>query len=337
MKRLLRAIAATTLVGGILVTGSPASATVTCEQDEFSQPFITMTGDRDVVRVKVGGTGTQIMWNDGSGYEPCGTATVHNTIKLTVNGVVGTPQQLIIDLVGGHFVPGEGDEPGSSDEMEFEVNLKGSTGGESSIPDVVRVEGAGAVDRLVAGSTLEAGPEFVTHVNMNPSEPDGIDSDVDIRPFGALVLAGGANGDFLWANGGFGTGDGVRVTRALTVNGEGGNDDLRGSARMGTAGRRGSACMEVSGRFSSILGRSFECLLGGADNDRLDGRGLQDDLFGHAGRDVIEGGGGDDDLWGGGGRDTLAGEAGDDRLDGGPDHDRCVGGTGADTVANCEA
>jgi Ca2+-binding RTX toxin-like protein len=329
----------TGLVAGLLPVAGPASATVTCTQDEFGQPFITMTGDRDVVRVKVGGTGTQIMWNDGSGYVPCGTATVLNTITLTVNGVPGTPQQLIIDLVGGPFVPGQGDEPGTSDEMEFAVNLKGGSGGggETAIPDVVRVEGAGASDRIVAGSTLEAGPAFVTHVNMNASEPDGIDSDVDIRPIGALVLTGGANADFLRANGGLGTGDGVRVSRALTVNGEGGNDNIRGSDRMGTGSRSGSACMLVSGRFSSIPGRSFECLRGAADDDRVDGRGGQDDVFGDAGLDVVEGGGGDDDLRGGGGRDTLAGEGGNDLLDGGPDRDRCVGGPGADTLVNCEA
>jgi Ca2+-binding RTX toxin-like protein len=337
-QRSVRIILVTGMVAGLLSIPGVAAATVTCEVDEFGQPFITMTGDRDVVRVTKGGTGNQIMWDDGSSFVPCETATVLNTIKLTVNGVAGTPQQLIIDLSGGPFAPGQGDEPGGSDEMEFEVNLKGGSGGggEIATPDVVRVEGAAGTDHLVAGSTLEAGPAFVTHVNLNAAEGNGIDSDVDIQPIGALALTGGTDPDFLWANGGLGTGDGLRVSRALTVIGGGGNDNMRGSDRMGTGSRAGSACMLVSGRFSSIRGRSFECLHGAADADRLDGRGGQDDLFGDGGIDVVEGGGGDDDLRGGSGRDTLAGEAGNDLLDGGPDRDRCVGGPGSDSLTNCE-
>jgi Ca2+-binding RTX toxin-like protein len=58
-------------------------------------------------------------------------------------------------------------------------------------------------------------------------------------------------------------------------------------------------------------------VLGGAQNDRIDGNG-------------------NDILIGGPGNDILVGQLGDDRLIGGGGKDKCVGGAGKDTTKSCE-
>lgn len=71
---------------------------------------------------------------------------------------------------------------------------------------------------------------------------------------------------------------------------------------------------------------------GGRDDDRLTGRGTDDDLHGAGGDDRLTGGGGDDRLYGGHGNDALNGGAGDDLLAGGHGRDRLHGAAGEDTL-----
>ena len=82
-----------------------------------------------------------------------------------------------------------------------------------------------------------------------------------------------------------------------------------------------------------------DVLIGGADNDAIEGRrgddvldgGSHSDILqGNLGRDVVLGGSGDDMVRGGGARDFVRGGSGDDFVNGGADRDVLRGGTGDD-------
>jgi Ca2+-binding RTX toxin-like protein len=111
-------------------------------------------------------------------------------------------------------------------------------------------------------------------------------------------------------------------TRAVTLAGLGGNDQLTVDASMGTvpaaiSGGSGDDTLNAEHGGNSVLS-------GNAGNDVLDGGGGNDALFG---------GIGNDDLNGGGGADLLSGGPGNDGLDGGGAdgvRDILVGGFGAD-------
>ena len=91
------------------------------------------------------------------------------------------------------------------------------------------------------------------------------------------------------------------------VNGEGGNDTLRGADLV-------------------------DNLNGGSNDDLILGRAGNDLLNGDAGNDSVLGGDGDDDVRGGTGIDTLVGNSGNDVLTAGDGTDRIVAGTGDDTL-----
>ena len=76
------------------------------------------------------------------------------------------------------------------------------------------------------------------------------------------------------------------------------------------------------------------CGFGG--NDELVGMGGRDVLIGGAGTDTARGGAGSDRAFGGGGRDSLYGGAGRDLLVGNQGSDGCFGGAGADRARSCE-
>jgi Ca2+-binding RTX toxin-like protein len=82
-------------------------------------------------------------------------------------------------------------------------------------------------------------------------------------------------------------------------------------------------------------GSGNDHLVGGPDDDLLDGRGGNDYLDGGDGDDLLTGDDGDDQLFGGAGNDWLSGDsglAGDDWLDGGEGADDLNGGGGNDTL-----
>ncbi len=97
-----------------------------------------------------------------------------------------------------------------------------------------------------------------------------------------------------------------------------------------------------------LLQPADDAIYGYSGNDRLLGRGGNDNLYGHSGNDILSGGTGDDNLYGGSGNDYLRGGTGDDNLSGsfGDDYllggvaasgqsgyDTLTGGTGEDTFA----
>lgn len=87
--------------------------------------------------------------------------------------------------------------------------------------------------------------------------------------------------------------------------------------------------------------RAMDIAFGRSGNDRLNGRGMGDDLIGGKGNDVLQGaagadhldgGPGNDRLYGGEGADTLVGGDGNDYLDEGPGHGALDGGRGNDVL-----
>jgi Ca2+-binding RTX toxin-like protein len=319
----------------------PAEATVSCTQDEFGQPFVTMTAPMDRVTMKVGPGGT-ITYDPGSGFVPCGTATTVSTETITVNDQSTGATQLIIDLSGGPFAPGFSTEGGSSPEIEFAVNL-GESSGDDTLLDLVRIQGTGGADPIAVGSG---------GINLNPTEGAGIDADVTLQGVEGLILDGLGGDDQLRADGGFGTGDDATGFRLLHLYGSAGNDITIGSDAMGAVARR-CEFLELA-VFVTVEGPATECHFGLGGADHLNGRGGRDSIFGgpqgdrvqgFGGRDLVEGDAGNDILTGNesadhlkgeAGDDRLFGDAGDDRLNGGPDVDRCRGGSGSDDFRNCE-
>ena len=121
-----------------------------------------------------------------------------------------------------------------------------------------------------------------------------------------------------------------RVT-SVTVNGEGGNDNLAGgeyNARWTLDGGAGDDTLTGGLADNNTL-------LGGDGDDQINGRsGHGSTIHGGAGDDTIAGGGGNDKLYGEAGNDSLDGDNGDDLLDGGPGQDQLKGDSVATDAGN---
>ena len=82
----------------------------------------------------------------------------------------------------------------------------------------------------------------------------------------------------------------------------------------------------------------IEVILGGAGNDRIDGRGLASQIVGGLGNDTlwgaanISGGGGHDRMTGDGNRNVLYGDSGNDTIDAGGGDDAVYAGPGRDRI-----
>ena len=311
-----------------------AGAAVSCDQDGFLQPFVTVTGtDAVALRVAPGGGISFDPGADG-GFVPCGTANVNDTITITVNGDAGTPQGLLIDLSGGFFAPGFEDEPGANDEIEFAVNLKGGT---SVIPDALWIVGTPG-----PGNPFEL--EYIAltaqGINLNQQEANAgsaLDADVLMQaPTPGVVKILGEPDIF----GTVGRKDdleshegpalGAAAANLLQLEGGAGGDILRGSASTAT---RPSCVRQTRFAFISFnVGRRAECLAGGAGGDLINGFAGDEMVLGDDGQDTIRGHEGHDRLFGGANFDTIEGMAGNDRIDGGSGPDVLIGGRGRDRI-----
>jgi Ca2+-binding RTX toxin-like protein len=335
------AIAFMLILGTSMTVSTPVVAAVTCLQDEFGQPFVTLTASLDRVTLRVGAGGA-LTYDPGTGFVPCGTATMTSTETITVNDQSSGATQLIIDLSGGPFAPGFSTEGGASPEVEFAVNL-GESPGDDTLLDLVRVRGTSASDPLAAGTD---------GINLNPTEGAGVDADVILQGMEGLILEGLEGDDIIRMDGGFGTGTDVAGLRLAHIYGGPDEDRTIGSDAMGSTARR---CEFVEFPvFVSVEGPAAECHFGLGGADHLNGGGGRDSLFGGPGADRVQGFGGrdrvegdsgpdiltgndnDDRLLGETGSDRLIAGSGDDVLEGGPGDDRCQGGTGRDRFFGCE-
>lgn len=319
------------MVLSLVLPASPAGATVSCVQDEFGQPFITLTAPGDRVEVRVG-PGGAIQFDGGPGFVSCGTATVSNTDTVTITDTSGGATSAVIALSGGPFAPGFGDEPGNSGEIEFSIRLGGQH------LDTVAVNGTDGDDLLVAGAG---------GINLNPAESTGVDADVLLDGVKEILLSGRDGDDQLRGTGGFGTGGDVAGLETFNLHGGPDRDVLRGSDEMGLQCR-----FDPAGGFGGTLPQEFiygeegndringgergDCSSGGPGDDVVQGSGGRDAVMGGAAADTVAGGDSEDQVHGDRGDDRLFGQGGNDRLNGGPDDDRCRGGPGGDDFRNCE-
>jgi Ca2+-binding RTX toxin-like protein len=237
----------------------------------------------------------------GGGY--CSPATVTNTDKIVINNTgLEDPNRENI-YIQRPFEPGFTDEPGSSDEIEFEINL-------SDARTDLSIDGQSPF--MVSNRTV-----VITlggrQLNLNANEGSGVDADVTINgPLrGRMVIEGT---DLLQDGGPFDFADDY-----IDANG--------GSGTPATPFFKPIWAYGLAG---------IDWLLGGPRNDHLFGGRHTDLVRGGGGADVLKGGKGGDAVQGQGGRDRLVGGAGADSLNGGPKRDRCIGGRGADTFESCE-
>jgi Ca2+-binding RTX toxin-like protein len=246
-----------------VVQASPAAAAITCG---FSgaQVQISLTTGGSVGTVSVlGGT---IMLNGAA----CGAATVNNTDTIKVDGAAGY-QRLVINEASGTFAPGKSDEPGSSDEIEFNVTLGDDNDG-------LYVVGTNGPDHIVFGSKA---------VNLNADETDGIDNDVvaDVIANAEECQANGSGGDDrISAAGAFRTGAGT--TCSILFFGDDDDDTLTGG--LGSSdliGDLGNDTMMAQGTGSTSFrgGLGNDTQIGDQGNDGF----LADDADG---ADVVDGG-----------------------------------------------
>lgn len=141
-------------------------------------------------------------------------ADMTNVRTIRVRSGAGD-QDLDIVLGVGRLGPGAGDEAGSSDEIEIDIDL-------GSGLDTVAVLATDAPLDVRAGSS-----GGVHLLNLNAGEQSGVDADVTIRGVERIHLSGGPAGDRMLATGGLGTGS-VLALSVLVADHAGGDDLLVG-------------------------------------------------------------------------------------------------------------
>ena len=213
MKSLARGVVLM-LAAVVLAIPAPASAVVTCSYSSATHAIsVDLSGNTGVGIVR---SGNQIFVGGSACVQlvPVVSATVMNTDAIEIEGLVGN-NGVDIDLAGGPFAPGFSDEAGTSDEIEFSVDLQGSD-------NVLRFFGRGGSDDLRAGE-----PGSAIFVNLNAGEGTGIDSDVSVSPVPDSFLFDTRGGsDLVMATGSAGTGG--PMTGTVNIDGGGGDDTLVG-------------------------------------------------------------------------------------------------------------
>jgi Ca2+-binding RTX toxin-like protein len=199
----------------------------------------------------------------------CGAATTANTDAITVTGVAGSNERLVVDQSAGGLAPGFTVETaGTVSEIELAVNL------------------GDAADQLVLTGT--AGADVLSVGTKGVSFTGDTDLDITFSPLPASVeLVGGAGNDTVTAGGGYGTSQ--AFPGAVTLRGGDGDDLLSGSL-LGDL---------------LVGGAGADTLEGSSGNDELLGEAGNDTLHGQDGNDRLVGGPGGDSLSGGNGDDTL--------------------------------
>lgn len=312
------AIAAAMTLALFLVPAG-ASASVTCGFDPDSKVVdVVLDAAGDVAIVGLQGDAVTV---DGS---PCGSAMTTSTDLIRVRDTSADATTLAIDLGGGSFAPGATDEPGTSDEIEFDVDLGSGAG------DEIRVLGSGTGDAIVVGAD---------GIQLDATETDGIDADVaPLEGAESIRLSGGGGNDELRADGGAGTG--AAAVLATAILGDSGADTLAsGAGPDALDGGSGFDTADYSGRIAPVA-VTLDGTAGDGEGGELDdvlptvegliGGTVEDHLVGGEAANLIDGGAGADLIEGLGGDDTIRGGEGDDDIHGGEGYDLIEGGPGAD-------
>jgi Ca2+-binding RTX toxin-like protein len=146
------------------------------------------------------------------------------------------------------------------------------------------------------------------------------------------VLVGGAGSDSLLGGAGNDTYVGVATGDVITEAVGGGTDEVQTALGSYTLGANLENLSYTGGGTFSGTGNALgNKMVGGENNDSLNGLDGDDLLQGGGGTDSLNGGNGHDELRGNGGGDSLNGGAGNDTLNGGGGNDTMSGGAGNDT------
>jgi hypothetical protein len=248
------AVVAVAVVAGLLAAPATAPAVVSCD---YSSTLLSVTldaqNDFGLLSVEAG----QITLSDNMGQIACtgpgGPPTVMNTGTIAISG--SAPDQAVYIDGAADFVPGPDpqEEGGGSKEIEIFANLDPTS-------LFVVIAGDGARDLIVGSGGVNAN---------SPGELAPRDADIIPVNVGFLWGLGGSGNDYLYAQGGLGTG-GPRAEPILLAGG--GGSDL---------------------------------VTGGDGADYVDGGQGNDAVFGMAGDDQVLPGLGDDTADGGPGSDTV--------------------------------
>ncbi len=272
------ALAFTLSIAFAALLPTSASAAVSCSYVGGTHT-LTVTadahGDAAALRVESGGGNDDIevfQGNFTTEITPCGgvdqpTIADTDTIELNENAAGTSNVSFRLALANGPFAPGFTDEPGGSDEIEFDV----------------AADADGVDDFQVLGRTGDDNIRFgtaggVVSGNLNAGEiagADGGDRDVDTTGIDGLSMDGQGGQDTITADGAPGAPDfDGPVPLRVSFLGGAGNDTLR----SGTF---------ASGAFSNALG-------GDAGDDTMTGNIGSDSIQVGEGNDVADGGGGSD-------------------------------------------
>jgi len=332
----LRPLAVVVLIVGLqLVVSAPAARAATCSFNPTTHvDSVVATEQADLVDMSVS-VGTIMV--DGA---PCGAVTTVDTMNVDMAGFADA--RAYINLGGGPFAPGFTDEPGSSDEIEFNIENLGQD-------DPVEVDGTDLGDSITLGAHL-AIPAPIPEINMNAAQ-DGASPDVDVQIFGTPFFI---SSDLLAGNdtiGAMGTGVGVSGPLAVGlvvadgpgadgVTGGVGDDGFLtedtpdpGDTFSGRSGTDRIAFYQTDGLHITQDGKPNDghlCPGPSCEHDNV--KGDIEELFGTTGNNTFIGGPGAQTLGGGSGMCTLKGGPGNDLLLSGTSGDVLQGGPGIDTV-----
>ena len=302
--------------------------------------------------VKLGEDGNDLLiWNNGDGSDLMEGGEGNDTVQ--VNGADGAGDDFSIDPNGdrvrfqrnnlGLFALDIGttenldvNGQGGNDVIAGSVGLAGLIS--------LDLDGGEGNDLLIGGDGVDvlrggAGNDTLIGGRGNDIKlgEDGDDLLIWNNGDGSDLMEGGEGNDTVQVNGADGAGDdfsidpnGDRVrfqrnnlglfaldigtTEDLDVNGQGGNDVIAASRRVG-----GLISLDLDGGEGNDLlvgGNGDDVLRGGAGNDVILGRAGDDVILGEEGNDILLGGRGADLIRGGNGNDFIFGGRGRDDLDG---------------------
>ena len=232
-------LAALLVAAMLLLSPIPARRLATCASVGVAVN-ITLASN-DTVTISRTEAGTFSVLGTGLTATNCGGATVLNRDMVNITGTGGN-ESVTIDLSGGAFEPGVVNEAGTTDEIEFAIDL-----------------GAGAGDSLTISGSPQ--PDLITMggsgVNLNDAD------DIDLTTIGvkARTLSGVGGNDAPSAAGGNSTGS--ALVSSVTISGGNDSDSIIGGDGADTLNGDADADVIIGG-----LGSDTES--GGIDNDLFD-------------------------------------------------------------------
>ncbi len=237
--RRLAGLAIVTTAGLLVFAAPAANATATCASVGVNVNITLAAGDN--VTVARDAAGNFAVSGTGLTATNCGGATVSNRDTVNITGAGGS-EAATIDLSGGAFAPGAFDEPGTSDEIEFVINLGAGNA------DSLTILGSSGADQITLGET-----------GLNLTDTD--DSDVTTTDVEVRTVSGSGGNDVISAGGGNATG--VAATYAVTFNGGNGDDAITGGDSADTL--NGDADSDTI-----VGGLGGDTVSGNAGNDTFD-------------------------------------------------------------------